>query len=594
MTNLYFPIAGFLIAILLLILFFTRKRVNYEETKLYSYMLISSGIDILISLIVILLGYTCYNNFTYKIIWLLNKIDFIHYILWPYLLFLYVYYITYKSDDISKYEKIKKELMYLNIFIIILEFALPLVLYNKDGVMGISGSSTIIVYLMALFYLLMIFIIIIKNIKKVFTKKYIPIFVLLIFLVFIAIIRITQPNLLVIPSILVYINLIMYFTVENPDIKLLNELYKNKTLVEQSYEDKYNFLFEMTEKVKQPIVNMKKCVDDIENYQNNNIEEKIKLLNYELENLNFLINDVLDISSIDISRVKKKDIKYNLKNVIDKLIIQVKSDLEIDNKLNTNISNNLPILYGDYILIQQILYSIIVDTFKKSENNSVDFKVNLLEKSDTCRIIFNIKSEKNIYSLQEINDILSVSTELSDNDIKKLEDKKISIKLCQKLIKLIGGHLMIKSNYDGTEIIFIIDQKKLNNDKKIDNQFNVINATGRVLVLSSDKELIAKTKRIINKYEFNFSTILDENYAIDMLKNNKEFKLILVSNKINLMSGYEFMQKIKDNNIKVPIVIMLNKNEDELAKYFIKDGFNDCLILENLEEEMKRLIKKYN
>lgn len=592
MTNLYFPIAGFLIAILLLILFFTRKRVNYEETKLYSYMLISSSIDILISLIVILLGYTCYNNFTYKIIWLLNKVDFIHYILWPYLLFLYVYYITYKSDDISKYEKIKKDLMYLNIFIIILEFALPLVLYNKDGVMGISGSSTIIVYLMALFYLLMIFIIVIKNIKKVFTKKYIPIFVLLIFLVFIAIIRITQPNLLVIPSILVYINLIMYFTVENPDIKLLNELYKNKTLIEQSYEDKYNFLFEMTEKVKQPIVNMKKCVDDIENNQNNNIEEKIKLLNYELENLNFLINDVLDISSIDISRVKKKDIKYNLKNVIDKLIIQVKSDLKIDNKLNTNISNNLPILYGDYILIQQILYSIIVDTFKKSENNSVDFKVNLLEKSDTCRIVFNIKSEKNIYSLQEINDIVSVSTELSDNDIKKLEDKKISIKLCQKLIKLIGGHLMIKSNHDGTEIIFIIDQKKLNNDKKMDNQFNVINETGKVLVLSSDKELIAKTKKIINKYEFNFSTILDENYAIDMLKNNKEFKLILVSNKINLMSGYEFMQKIKDNNIKVPIVIMLNKNEDELAKHFIKDGFNDCLILENLEEEMKRLIKK--
>lgn len=592
MTNLYFPIAGFLVAILLLILFFTRKRVNYEETKLYSYMLISSSIDILISLIVILLGYTCYNNFTYKIIWLLNKVDFIHYILWPYLVFLYVYYITYKSDDISKYEKIKKDLMYLNIFIIILEFALPLVLYNKDGVMGISGSSTIIVYLMALFYLLMIFIIVIKNIKKVFTKKYIPIFVLLIFLVFIAIIRITQPNLLVIPSILVYINLIMYFTVENPDIKLLNELYKNKTLIEQSYEDKYNFLFEMTEKVKQPIVNMKKCVDDIENNQNNNIEEKIKLLNYELENLNFLINDVLDISSIDISRVKKKDVKYNLKNIIDKLIIQIKIDLEIDNKLNTSISNNLPILYGDYILIQQILYSIIVDTFNKSENNSVDFKVNLLEKSDTCRIIFNIKSEKNIYSLQEINDILNVSTELSDNDIKKLEDKKISIKLCQKLIKLIGGHLMIKSNHDGTEIIFIIDQKKLNNDKKMDNQFNVINETGKVLVLSSDKELIAKTKKIINKYEFNFSTILDENYAIDMLKNNKEFKLILVSNKINLMSGYEFMQKIKDNNIKVPIVIMLNKNEDELAKHFIKDGFNDCLILENLEEEMKRLIKK--
>lgn len=599
MTNLYFPISGFLVAILLLILFFTRKRVNYEETKIYSYMLISSGIDILISLIVIILGYICYNNFTYKIIWLLNKIDFIHYILWPYFLFLYVYYITYKNDSTfisNKYPKIKHDLMYVNIFIIGLEFIFPLNLYNKNGVMGISGLSTIIVYLTALFYLFMIFLIIIKNIKKVFTKKYIPIFVLLVFLVFIAIIRIIQPNLLVIPTILVYINLIMYFTIENPDIKLLNELYRNKVLVEQSYEDKYNFLFEMTEQVKQPIANIRKYLNDIKDSKEFNFtNEKIELFSNELNNLDFLINNVLDISSIDVAKIKKINAKYDLKKVIDKLVIQIKEELGEKINLNVSVPNCFPILYGDYMIIQQILYSILIDSCQENKNNLLEFKVNLLEKTDTCRLIFSIRNNFSSYSLKEINDILSVSTELSNKDIEQLKERRIDIYLCQKIIKLIDGHLMIKSNVNGTEIIFVIDQKKyLNNKDSFDDVFDMIDVSKKILVLSKDKKLINNLKEITNKYEFNLTNIFNEDYAIDILENNSKIKFVLVTTKIFSMSAYEFIQKIKKSNIKVPIIIMLNKNEGNLAKYFVEDGFADYLIIENYEQEIKRLLEKYS
>ena len=57
MTNLYFPISGFFVIVLLLILFFSRKRIDSEETKIYSLMLISSFLDISICLTTILLGY---------------------------------------------------------------------------------------------------------------------------------------------------------------------------------------------------------------------------------------------------------------------------------------------------------------------------------------------------------------------------------------------------------------------------------------------------------------------------------------------------------------------------------------------------------
>ena len=66
------------------------------------------------------------------------------------------------------------------------------------------------------------------------------------------------PHLFLINFAIALVVIIMYFTIENPDIHMINELYRNKMLVEKSYEEKSNFLFKMTQEVKKPINNMKK------------------------------------------------------------------------------------------------------------------------------------------------------------------------------------------------------------------------------------------------------------------------------------------------------------------------------------------------
>ena len=52
--------------------------------------------------------------------------------------------------------------------------------------------------------------------------------------------------------------LVMYFTIENPDLKLLNEYTQNKELVENNIESKINMLFKVSEDVKSPLKNIKK------------------------------------------------------------------------------------------------------------------------------------------------------------------------------------------------------------------------------------------------------------------------------------------------------------------------------------------------
>ena len=51
------------------------------------------------------------------------------------------------------------------------------------------------------------------------------------------------------------------------------------------------------------------------------------------------------------------------------------------------------------------------------------------------------------------------------------------------------------------------------------------------------------------------------------------------------------LQKLKDFDI--PVIVMLNESKESIKDHYIKDGFDDYLLTNNLEEEIKRIIDKY-
>lgn len=244
MANLYFPISGLFCIVLIVILFFSKERIKSKETRLYGVMILSSLIDVILVIIELLIGYYNYNEFTYSILKIINKIDFIHYILWTTLLFLYVYFITY--NNLKHYKVIKKIVIVLDIIFVLLEFILPVDIINNNGTMGVLGLSANLVYIVAMAYLIIIVIILLANINKIFHKKYTPIISFVVLMVVASICRVVDPTLIIIPTIIVYINLIMYFTIENPDVKMIEELTIAKHQAEKANNAKTDFLSSMS------------------------------------------------------------------------------------------------------------------------------------------------------------------------------------------------------------------------------------------------------------------------------------------------------------------------------------------------------------
>ena len=69
--------------------------------------------------------------------------------------------------------------------------------------------------------------------------------------------------------------------------------------------------------------------------------------------------------------------------------------------------------------------------------------------------------------IDKINEILSSTGALDKEEVELLNKKEVDVKLCQKVIKLMGGNLMIKSDLGkGSEFILTIDQRVYHDETK--------------------------------------------------------------------------------------------------------------------------------
>ena len=221
--NLYIPICGLLIAVLLFICFFSKKRVKNKETSIFSRLLIYSLIDSLImcSIITIVI---VYGNLS--ILKILNKIDYIMYILWTSNFFLYVYYIsTKRSEKINeKYHFMFWLSTFFDIFLGLLVFILPVNVHTSNNLMYSDGPALLVIYIGCALYVLSIIFCILKNTKNIKNKKLLPLYALIPFMILVFVLNRYDQSIVIISAVLAYVDLIMYFTIENPDMKMINDM----------------------------------------------------------------------------------------------------------------------------------------------------------------------------------------------------------------------------------------------------------------------------------------------------------------------------------------------------------------------------------
>ena len=594
MVTFSFSICSLVFMLIFLITYFSKRRLKNKDNSIYSFLIITN----IIGLIIDIIGYITMHNLNLNSLVniIISKLNLIYYFTWLYLFVIYIIYISKITKNIifSNISKLKYICYLINISFILI---LPLYINNEGDKIYSYGPSASYVYFISIIFAIIIIYCLFRNLKKITKKEFIPLILFVILGLIVMLVQMIFPTVLLLLYSESIITAIMFFTIENPDVKMLNELYKNKEIMESNYEDKYNFLFEITQESRNPLKSIENICSNIEEEKDIKvIKENVKDLSNLAKRLDFTINNVMNVSTLDAQKINIIDKKYNLKKVCEELTKRVSLENKKDIEFKYVIPHNDLYLYGDDMKIKQVLYSLIVNSLEKTNVGYVEFKVNVIEKYDYARVIFMVTDSGPGIEIDKINEILSATGELDKEEVELLNKKEVDVKLCQKVIKLMGGNLMIKSDLGkGSEFILTIDQRVYHDETKgiLMGYENMVNNYQKALIVSQDKTLISKIKNILNKNSVSYSVLYYGLDAVDKIKSHKKYDFILISDEMKEISGLSTlkeMQKIKGFN--TPCIVMLNESKKGLAKHYIEDGFSDYLINEDIDS-LNKIIEKY-
>lgn len=595
MNNLYFPICAVLINILIVVVFFSKKRIHSDETRAYSNLIIIALLESsLACLLVVLMNLYGIPKYIYNI----HRIDYILILFWVWALFNYVLIVSVYNNKKLR-GVIQKSTFIVNVLVSICFFFLNVNVINKDGIIDTNGSAMNLLVSMLGIYVILILLLVfkslIKNIKSSNNKKFIPLFFLALLGILSLIIRRFAPEILLISLVAAYADLIMFFTIENPDVKMIYELNRNKKLLESMSEEKSNFLFSMTQDTKKPIDNIlevSKILLDDKNKED--MKTGIKVIENNARGLKNIINNVLDISNISSSKLVVSTETYNAISLLNECIKKIEKDVNKNVTIETEISKNIPDeLYGDSVKLKQVIMSILINASKYTKEGYIKVSANEIVKYDVCRLIIEIEDTGCGMSVDKLNELLKTNTDLEDTDLLKLNSLDVDLKLAFKIIRKLGGFINIRSEKEkGSTFTIILDQKiKVSKDYYSEYFFN----KKKVMVVSDKLQTLKDINTLASKYDIELLTTMHSSDIIERVKDGESFDLILLEDDMKPISGFGTLGKLQEakEGFNVPTVIMLNKNKESIKDHYVEDGFSNYIRKQNLEEDFDKVIKKY-
>ena len=594
MNELQLPICAAIFLALLCIVYFSKERLNLIENRLYSVMLVTGLIDsiiIIIERLLVLNGdITTVSSGTKFILQCTNKLDFLVLIIYTTCAFLYTLLITYPNMK----EKIKK-LINVTLVLDIIVYSIILMsnvdLITNGSIISVSGQAIVITYVFGGLYLIISMIMALLNIGKL-TKRHIPIISAIFILMILVLIFRSNPYIMIISITIAFVNYLMFFTIENPDIKMIEELTKAKALVEKNNNDKSIFIFNTAQQIRYPLNMIDQRADQI--LDEDNLDE-IKNMAVDIKNakqrISYVLNGAMDVSTIDAKKIKIVDSKYSLSNLLTEICLKFKSMATEKNlEFRKNIEESLPeTLYGDSIRLKQIISALLLNAIKYTKEGFVELNVNTVITYDVCRLVISVKDSGIGVNAEKLNKIFSQN---DDTKIEDVDSKEMTLDTAKKVVNLIGGTITVRSEKNkGSEFTLIVDQKIASSDDKIDNIINeykkLEDKIKILLVDDNEEERILLTKKLGGISKLTIAKNGEE--CLKRIRNKEKYDVLLIKESMEKLDAYQTIKKAKILEFVPDKIIVLADNKEEEEKLTI-NGYN-AIFFDTPEQQF---IKKLN
>lgn len=586
------------------VVFFKKQHVDSYENKLFGYLLLTNFVGLLLELAsIITIGFIPdYGILTHVV----NKFFLIYLITFVFIFSEYVLVISYKKsrNTLTKYYNITKTVIQAAWSVVaLLIIALPVHIYNDGTYMYSYGEAPNLVYFVSTACTLLCIYALIKNIKNVINKKYFPIFGFILGGLLCMIVQKMNPALTLASSMETFELFLMFFSIENPDLKLINELNIERDRADKANKAKTEFLSNMSHEIRTPLNAIvgfsNSLLDDVENEK---ARDDAKYIINASKNLLEIVNGILDISKIEANKIEIVNKDYDMMDVLDNLVALSKARLgDKPIEFRTNFAEDTPkYMFGDATRIKQICINLLTNSIKYTNEGFIEFKVDSVIKGDVCRLIISVEDTGIGIKNEDIDKLFEKFGRLDLEKNISIEGSGLGLAITKKLIEMMGGKIVVQSEYGkGSKFTVALDQKIADEPVKKDD-FDISSIIKheypdkRILVIDDNKLNLKVAEKVLEPFQVTVDTANSGDEGIEKIKASC-YDIVLLDDMMPNKTGVETLKELKSTmpEYKTPTIALTANAISGMKEKYLDDGFDDYLAKPIDKDELKKVLHKF-
>jgi CheY-like chemotaxis protein/nitrogen-specific signal transduction histidine kinase len=407
---------------------------------------------------------------------------------------------------------------------------------------------------------------------------------------------------------------IMYFSIENPDLKMIEELELAKNESEKANRAKSDFLSSMSHEIRTPLNAIVGLSEDITTYEGNVPSEVIEDVN-DIRNasqtLLEIVGNILDINKIESDKMELVDNPYNFVEEITNMCKVTQTRIGEKNiQFKLIMGEDIPYeLIGDKGKVKEIINNILSNSIKYTDNGEINLSINCVNDISKQTSILYITCQDTGKGIKE-EYISRLFTKFDRLDIEKnttTEGTGLGLAITKSLVDMMGGKINVKSQFGKGSIFMITLPQKISKLTKPMTEEELSNTAKRIymskldhiytgkkiLVVDDNKLNIKVARRALKDFDFVIDECYDGQECLDKIQSGLEYDLILMDIMMPNMSGETALEKLKEiPTFNIPVIALTADALSDAKEKYLGEGFVDYIAKPFSKDQIKEKLDK--
>ena len=600
------PFVCLIFTAIITIVFFTRKKIDLEENYYYKNILIFTllvNISNLVShYMASIYAVDSIPDWFQLFFSTVNKLGSLFIIVITTNVLAYILYISFE-----KYRKNVQKITVCNYIFYtivgIIIFLLDFKVYKTGGITSGEGSSIIFTYLIVFLEVFAAFFISIYNFKK-YDRRYYALYFIIPIIIVLGLFVMLNPEFNIYDLILSLLCYLMYFSIENPDIRLLNQVENARDEAEKANRAKSDFLSSMSHEIRTPlnaIVGMSEDILSRKDELPKDVVEDAEDITTASYTLLEIVGNILDISKIESNKMEINNVSYDFKeeaHTLSRILATRIGDKNIS--FNVNIAEDIPeVLIGDKTHIKEIINNLITNAIKYTEEGEIDFTCKCINHGSLCNLMISVRDTGRGIKAEDINKLFNKFERLDIEKNSTSEGTGLGLSITKKLVEMMGGNINVESSF-GSGSLFVVNIpqtigiKEIKYESANKREVNYIDYSFRRVLIVDDNLLNIKVaKRALDSLGVQIDSCVSGIECIDKVKSGEDYDVILMDIMMPKMSGEECFKELKNiDGYNIPVIALTADAIEGAREKYLDLGFIDYIAKPFTKDQIKEKLDK--